>query len=1367
MKKAADVYQELCLQNETIPDVFEFLASQEGLSDRDQVAVMLVDQFQRWQQNQVIPVDLYLEQTPDVDDVLKVDLLIEEYGYLEQRSIAPSAIEFAKRFRNLSTDARNELLEALEIEPNTAGLDSGSAGSDSLSTGTSSKSEPELIGRYEVIRLLGKGSFGKVFLARDPDLDRSVAIKVPNNHYLEMGGGADEFLAEAKSVAKLDHSNIVPVYDCGLAGDGRCFVVSKFIRGKELNAEIRKGIQQEDATRIASTIARALHVAHAAGIVHRDVKPSNILIDAKKQPHLLDFGLARREFANDESQALIGTPAYMSPEQAKREGHRVDGRSDIYSLGVVLYEMLTGHRPFQGSSEDVLLEQVKHGEVPPPRQSDDSIPVELERICLKALSRDLSQRYNTAKDLADDLDSFLDRNDAVETTQSHRLLSSDKAGTIPDQPSFYQPAMFVGMLALVSVLGAIAWFGSGYGKSSETPGGEENTSVASEAGKGQNLKSDQDVSRNHRLLVLRFRSDSADQNWLATGLTELLTEELGKSADLEVISAEVTQQVQKDLDISGIDSLGESTLKRLNQRIGPRWIVLGSLRPSGSAMDHVDANLTLIDNENNSLKKLVSENNVTENLLKENVPEWAAGIRECLNLDPLDLTRPGIASFSLPAKMRALQPFYEGLGAYRQFNFDTAGVKLAEAHQLDPDSPIVLFRLSELKLAQGDEESAREYAQQAANQSDSLTPDREFQVQGHHFLLQGKPVKACALLQEWVRLDPSNVEATVSLARAMTAAGRGGEALELLNSLIERAHPVELPPLQLAAAEAAQTRSEYQLQLELSAEAAKIAESIGAQRTIGMAALSQGEALRRLGKHDEAERAFDTAVKRLDAFGDSIHAAKAVGAWGKALVDNGELETAEVKINDAMERSKACNNRSLIALHLGQLGELDVYRGKFEDAGMKLKNAADEFAALGNRKRQADMNLTLANVVARQGNKNRAIELIGTAREAFQASGDRRGEARTWGQQGAVHGRDGEIEEAGRHFRRAMELFKEVGDSRGEVTCMGDLATTQQALGQLSEAGELYSTALEIHKRMGSKRGPAMIRYNLGGLYVRLGRIRESVPLIEASLKEFEEQGNHMNACFVQRRLGELYLAHGDIPLAKATLEAALQQSRKLGSPNVEAASLASLANVALEENKTDQAFKYFQQSREIRLKLKQPSTLAALDFDRARAFIRSEKNQEALEILERDTKALVLSKPEWSAAVLAIRAQAEAKLGKSEQAKTSLKKAKEASESHETKDLNVVLATRLEINLAEVALATEQERPVEANRELTQKLDQLVLQCRKQGDISQYLRARLCQVEMLDWSGKEVSSHARELEKDAKEKHFLKIASKAKAFVE
>jgi serine/threonine protein kinase len=274
--------------------------------------------------------------------------------------------------------------------------------------------------------MLGEGAFGRVYLARDEELHRRVAIKLPLSDRIGSPQEIEAYLSEARTLAGLDHPNIVPVYDVGRTEDGGCFIVSKFIEGRDLAAMIRDTRPSfAEAADLVAVVAEALHYAHLKGLVHRDVKPGNILIDSSGVPYVADFGLALREADSGKAARFAGTPAYMSPEQAAGHGHWVDGRSDVFSLGVVFYELLTGRRPFRADICDELLQKIAAVDARPPRQLDDTIPTELERICLKALARHAPDRYTTAKDFADDLRGFLTSGAPGPTTEAAPAPKSD------------------------------------------------------------------------------------------------------------------------------------------------------------------------------------------------------------------------------------------------------------------------------------------------------------------------------------------------------------------------------------------------------------------------------------------------------------------------------------------------------------------------------------------------------------------------------------------------------------------------------------------------------------------------------------------------------------------------------------------------------------------------------------------------------------------------------------------------------------------------------------------------------------------------------------------------------------------------------
>lgn len=382
---------------------------------------LLCDDFEaRWTAGERPRLETFVESLPESlrSDGLRALLAIELELLARERRM-PSPDEYQKRF----SGHQHLVAEVFAQVPQAANKDTADSG---VSTGTGCFHEqpsPESaapkpmsthVGRFEILAVLGEGAYGTVYRAHDPQLDREVAVKVPKVAALGPDFDPERFLREAKTAARLRHPNICPVYEVGMDNQ-RLFIVMAFVEGVTLadHLKARKSpMPPRQIAKLVQRLALGLQAAHDKGIVHRDLKPGNVLIDRERSDVVItDFGLARlahRESSEVHTQSgvIMGTPAYMAPEQARGDVRSIGPHTDIYSLGVVLYELLCGRRPFNGTVGEVL-GQIIHVEPERPATVRPDVDRRLEAICLKAMAKGPAMRYASMRELGDALGEYL------------------------------------------------------------------------------------------------------------------------------------------------------------------------------------------------------------------------------------------------------------------------------------------------------------------------------------------------------------------------------------------------------------------------------------------------------------------------------------------------------------------------------------------------------------------------------------------------------------------------------------------------------------------------------------------------------------------------------------------------------------------------------------------------------------------------------------------------------------------------------------------------------------------------------------------------------------------------------------------------
>ena len=550
-----------------------------------------------------------------------------------------------------------------------------------------------LAGRYEILQTIGEGGMGAVYKAKDRELDRFVALKVIRPELASDPSILARFKKELLLAHQVTHRNVIRIYDLG-EGEGVKFITMEFIEGKDLRSLIRekKKFAPEEAVDVIQQVCQALHAAHSVGVIHRDLKPQNIMQDATGRILVMDFGLARTLEGDGMTQtgALVGTMEYMSPEQAL--GKDLDQRSDIFALGLILYEMLTGKAPFQAESALASLIKRTQERAVPVSDIDGQIPGALSGIVSKCLERDLNERYQSASAILVDLDTWKDKRAAG-------TIHLD-ANVKPWGQTLPWPLITGVVTVLVLAITGFLLRGKLLGPGTKTPAAPA-------------------VS----LAILPFRNASGDPNldWIGPSLADMLSTDVGQSARLRTVSPNSLHQIFTDLRISSATVLDPATIRRVADFSKADRVLWGQYAKFGDQI-RIDATLQDIKNDQTVPLKIDVP---SEKEIPGAIDRLADSIRQKLALPEDVLKELKASSFQPTSKsMAALRDYNQGIGLQRDGRNLDAQKQFEAATKEDPTFALAFSRLAQTYSSLGYDSEAEQSAKKAVELSQDL-PEAE------------------------------------------------------------------------------------------------------------------------------------------------------------------------------------------------------------------------------------------------------------------------------------------------------------------------------------------------------------------------------------------------------------------------------------------------------------------------------------------------------------------------------------------------------------------------------------------------------------------------------------------------------------------
>jgi eukaryotic-like serine/threonine-protein kinase len=1092
--------------------------------------------------------------------------------------------------------------------------------------------------RYQIVTMLGEGGMGAVYKATDRELNRPVALKVIRPELARTKSIIERFKQELLLARQVTHKNVIRIYDLGQA-EGMKFITMEYIEGEDLRTLLLKKnkLAPEEAVDIIQQVCRALDAAHSVGVIHRDLKPQNIMRDKSGRILVMDFGLARTLDGSGMTQtgALVGTMDYMSPEQALAED--LDRRSDLFTAGMIFYELLCGKIPFKAESALASLIKRTQERAIPVSDHDSSIPAELAAIVSKCLERDRNLRYQSAAEILADL----------ETWEGSRA-----AATLGFQP-VVKPWGQTLSWPLITTAVRKKWIPAGVALIVLVTAGL----VARERffSHGQQAASVPAIS----LAILPFRNASGDQglDWLGSSVAETLSTDVGQSSHLRIVSPERVNQILHDLRVSQETSIDPATAQRLSEFSNADNLVWGRYTRFG---DQIRIDATIQDMKRGHTTTLAES--ATESNILTAMDRLAGDIRSNLVLSPSTIKELQAQSLKPSTQSaEAMRDYDDGLQLARRGSFLDAAKRFEASTKTDPQFALAYSELAKTYAKLGEDNDAEQASRKAVELSDQLPAQEKYLIQASHEQIQRDYPKAIEAYGNLVKaapdnadlrlelaglyenssaydearneygkvlaLDPKRVEALLGMGRVEFDSGAWQNALEYFTRAqplaVEFGNDEERAEILQGMGATYAALNKHEDALRDLRDSLEIKRRLGLKKGMAMSLDTMASSEDVLGKPDQALKDYKEALALWQGLGDKAGTGDILNDLAQFYVDHGDYDQALKLFKESLQAEVDVGNQSNQGLVLNNIGNAYFYKADYQNARTYYEQALEVREKLKVSGTTADTLHNLGDTSSRMGQYDVAIEHYLRAIDLRRSTGDKRGAALESSWLGVLFGYQGRYGAALSSEEEALKTFRELEErgfwlaeilgfegsalaqvGRGDdaeksleeaMTVAHELknqAKTAEILGYQGDnafyrgdnraAAALYDEALKTASHTSNLDLTLVAKFNVAKAAVRQGRFQSAA----SSLSKLSEEADGMGLKYVSAECS-IYGAEALMNLksyepAKKELESALSRTEKLGMRVLLAQSHYLLARDLELAGKAADAPEHFTEARKI-----------------------------------------------------------------------------------------------------------------------------------------------------------------------------------------